>query len=324
MAFGTPPAYMGFVGFARFDFPTENVIVRANSADIRLMQEITKPDVIDGRFDRSLYQLGPQIVEGSVEYPAIMERQGSTDPTARLYRACVQRDTTGDRQGRLSATNIFDLSVRYTTQFADFRYTDCIVNQWRFTAEQSGLATINVDLIGVRRKAAQVGALQRSSPGFPQNSRIVTWNDVIVDILGARGAPNLSGEFIRRFEVTINNNAERYYTFNRELFPQDIAVRKRDIDGSMTILGRHEGLGEHARTNQERCYEESKVKFGYDLTRDECDATFLVTLPNTVFRIEEIALTNDLFETTVQFHCFPDQQDLTTSDLLTTSGQVSS
>ena len=322
MAFGTPPAYMGFVGYVRFDFPTDDVIVRANSADIRLSQEITKPDVIDGRFDRSLYQLGPKLVEGSVEYPAIMERQGLTDPTARLYRACVERETTGDRQGRLKAANYFDLAVRYTTQFAQFRYTDCLVNQWKFSAEQSGLVTINTDLIGLKRQADQVGALQRSTPGFPQNSRIVTWNDVIVGVIGERGAPNISGEYIRRFEITVNNNAERYYTFNRELFPQDIAVKKRDIDGSMTILGRHEQLAEHARTNEERCFEESKIKFGYDLSRDECDSVFLVTFPNTVFRIEEVALTNELFETTVQFHCFPDQQDLTTSAFLQTSGTV--
>ena len=323
MAFGTPPAYMGFVGYARFEFPDSSVIVRANSADIRLSQEITKPDVIDGRFDRSLYQLGAQIVEGSIEYPAIMERQGLTDPTARLYRACVERETTGDRQGQLKASNIFDIAVRYTTQFASFLYRDCLVNQWRFSAEQAGLVTINTDLIGLRRETASVGALQRTSPGFPQNSRIVTWNDVIVKVIGLRGAPDITGEYIRRFEITINNNAERYYTFNRQLFPQDIAVRKRDIDGSFTLMGRHEQLGQHARTNEERCFEESKIRFGYDLTRDECDATFLVTFPNTVFRIEELALTNDLFETTVQFHCFPDQQDLTTAEFLTVGGQVS-
>lgn len=323
MAFGTPPAYMGFVGYVRFAFPDSNVIIRANSADVGLTQEISKPDVIDGRFDRSLYQLGPQIVGGSVNYPAIMERLGSSDPTARLYQACVQRETTGDRQGRLKAINNFDLETRYTTQFADFTYKNCIVNQWSMSVEQMGLVTINVDLIGQTREAASNGALTRTSPGFPQNSRIVTWNDVIVNILGRRGAPNINGEYLRRFEVTVNNNAERYYTFNRKLFPQDIAVRKRDIDGSMTLLGRHNELGQHARTNEERCYEESRIQFGYDLTRDECDATFLVTIPNTVFRIEELALSNDIFETTVQFHCFPDQQDLATSEFLTLGGQVS-
>lgn len=322
MAFGTPPAYMGFVGYVRFDFPAQPLIVRATSAGIGLQQEITKPDVIDGRFDRSLYQLGPQIVQGPVEYPAIMERGGLQDPTARLYRACVQRDTTGDRQGRLNAANVFDMAIRYTSQFASFLYRRCIVNQWRFSCEQSSNVSINVDLIGLTRERATVEPLSRSTPGFPQNARIVTWNDVIVQILGERGAPNIDGQYIRTFEITVNNNAERYYTLNRQLFPQDIAVRKRDIDGSIKILGRHEQLGEHARTNEERCYESSKIKFGYDLNRDECNVTFLVTVPNVVFRIEELALTNDIFETTVQFHAFPDQQDLTADGLLVTAGQV--
>jgi hypothetical protein len=323
MAFGTPPAYMGFVGFVRFEFPGENLVVRATSADIRLSQDITKPDVIDGRFDRSLYQLGPKIVEGSVEYPAIMERaDGNLDPAARLYIACVGRETVGDRFGQLKNTNLFDLGVRYTSQFAEFRYKSCLVNQWKFSAAQSDTVKINCDLIGRERERTAIGSMTAGSEGFPQNSRIVTWNDVIVNVIGGSGAPNISGEYIRNFECTINNNAERYYSFNGLLFPQDIAVRKRDIDGSLTLLGRHEQLGEHAASNQERCSEGSQVRFGYNLTSDLCDATFLVTLPNIVFRIEELALTNDLFETTVQWHSFPDDLDLSTSDYLVTAGAV--
>jgi len=322
MAFGTPPAYMGFVGFVRYEFPDQSVVVRATSADPRLMQEVSKEDTIDGRFDRSTYRLGPQVVEGSVEYPAIMERQGGVDPTARLYRACVGRETSGSRFGQLRATNVFNLAVRYTSQFSEFRYRDCLVNTFRFSVAQSDRVMINSGLIGRFREKDTIGPMLRSSPGFPANTRVVTWNDAVVEIIGARGAPDVSGEYVRSFEITYNNNAERYYTLNRLLSPQDIAVRKRDIDGRFVLLGRHEELGEHARTNEDRCFEESVVRFGYQLTRDQCNSTFLVKVPNCVFRIEEMSLTNDVFETTIQFHSLPDDLDLEDPAYLETGGTV--
>jgi hypothetical protein len=322
MAFGTPPAYMGFVGFVRYEFPNNNVVVRATSADVKLMQDIQKPDVIDGRWDRSIYSPMGQTVEGSVEYPAIMERQGGVDPTARLYRACVGREITGPRFGQLRNTNIFNLGVRYTSQFAEFRYKDCIVNTWRFSVTQQDFVKISSSLIGRTREDTTIGPMLRNSPGFPTNTRAVTWADAIVEVKGARGAPDLSGDYIRSFEVTYNNNADRFYTLNRSLNPQDIAVKKRDIDGRLVLLGRHEQLGEHARTNQDRCFEDSKIKFGYQLTRDVCNSTFLVTVPNIIFRIEELALSNDIFETTVQFHSLPDDIDLEDATYLTTGGAV--
>ena len=162
----------------------------------------------------------------------------------------------------------------------------------------------------------------RNTTGFPRNARVVTWNDAIVEFNGARGAPTFKGDYIRYFEVTYNNNADRYYTLNRTLAPQDIAVKKRDIDGRFVLLGRHDKLGEHANTNQDRCFEETNIRYGYQLNRDQCASTFLVKLPNIVTRIEEMALTNDLFETTVQFHSFPEDLDLTTTDYLETGGSV--
>ena len=316
MAFGTPPAYMGFMGFARFRFPdsANDLIVRANSADVRLSQEIMKPDVIDGRWDKTVYQLGPKIVEGSVEYPAIMDRSTSADPTATLYKAAIDREFIGSRAGRLNGSRIFELEILYTTQSANFLYTGCIVNQWRFSAAQSDLVTVNVDLIGLDRKQGSFGVLTSGSAGFPQNSRIVTWQDVVVSI----GGPdfNIDGAYMRTFEVTVNNDAERYYTFNRLLAPQDIAARKRDIDGSMSLMGRHADLAEHALNNQQRCFEQQTVQFGYNLTDANCQGVFLVTLPNIVFEIEEMALTNDIFETTVAWHCIPDDNNLMSSDHL--------
>ncbi len=325
MAFGTPPAYMGFVGYVRFKFPSGAVLIRATSADVKLLQEITKPDTIDSRPDRSTYQLGPRIVEGSVEYPAIMERSGGNDdPTARLYKACTKRisDTSNkDYYGQLFDKNL-DIDIKYTSQFAEFSYVGCLINTFRFSVAQSDQVKINCAVIGRDRVFQDLPVIGKNTTGFPRNARVVTWNDAIVKVNGARGAPSFDGQYVRSFEVTYNNNADRYYTLNGTLAPQDIAVKKRDIDGRLVLLGRHDKLGEHARSNEDRCFEETTIQYGYKLNRDQCASTFLVTLPNIVFRIEEMALTNDLFETTVQFHSFPEDLDLTTSEYLETGGSV--
>jgi len=56
-------ANMGWVGFVKLFIPSLNAnnILRATSADINLSQTIDMPNVIDGRIDRTVYQLGPKL-----------------------------------------------------------------------------------------------------------------------------------------------------------------------------------------------------------------------------------------------------------------------
>ena len=70
-------------------------------------------------------------------------------------------------------------------------------------------------------------------------------------------------------------------------------------------MGRHAELGTIAATNQDRCTESTVLRFGYQISNPACGSGFRVDLPNVVFEIEEMALTSDLFETTVNWHVFP-------------------
>ena len=67
-------------------------------------------------------------------------------------------------------------------------------------------------------------------------------------------------------------------------------------------MGRNSNLGELARTNESRCTEITQIHFGYNLQSNKCAANWYVILPGVVFEIEELALTNDLFETTMNWH----------------------
>jgi len=329
-----PPAYMGFVGFVRVSAGAivgnsdgvdsvahDPYLIRATSADINLSQEVTKPDVVDSRYDRSVYQLGPKLVDGSVSFPVVYEVP--TGQTTNLFEILYRYAVTRQNNGRLSD---FDLDVKYATSNtlphndAEFRYIGCIVNSWQFAVSQSDVVTCTFDIIGVNREPAGTleppthtnttlcsGSSTTSSDNIG-TTRIVTWNDARVELSGGRFVSPIGGQYIRSFEANIANDAERFYTLNTKLFAQAIAPRKRDVTGSLTLIGRHPDLGAVAVSNQDNCTESGNVKFGYNTvgTGEGCAASsFGVTLPNCVFEIETMSLTNDLFESTVNWHSLP-------------------
>ncbi len=338
-----PPAYMGFVGFAKVLGGTINgnnvgvaavnhdsYTIRATTVDINLTQEISKPDVVDSRYDRTVYQLGPKLVDGSVAFPALYEIPAGQ--TVTLFEILYRYAATRADDGLLST---FDMEVKYAPSStlpneAEFKYQGCIVNTWQFAVAQSDVVTCSFDLIGVDRTPPQslpmLPPARSANPDgsaaceggtadttYDSNSnfgttRIVTWNDARVELSGGRLTSSIGGQFIRSFEANINNDAERFYTLNTQLFAQAIAPRKRDVTGNIVLMGRHTNLGSIALSNQEHCTEYSNVKFGYATsdTGDGCgNSSFNVILPNTIFEIEEMSLSNDIFETTVNWHSLP-------------------
>ena len=315
--YGNPPAYMGFVGFVKLRGDSiiydpasgvggstsySNQIVRATTADINLSQEITKPDVIDSRYDRTVYQLGPKIIEGTLAFPAVYDIGTGSNIVDTLYRLAVARKDTG-------LLNEFAMEVKYaasgtTPNRAEFEYLSNIINTWQFSVAAEDVINISVDVIGRERNPITLATLPASEM---QNTRIATWNDARVEITGGRISNAIGGQYIRSFEANINNNAETFYTLNTQLFPQSIAPTKRDVTGNVVVMGRHEDLAELGQNNELYCSESTLIRFGFQTSGSgsSCEATFGVELPNNVFEIETMELTNDLFETTVNWHSLP-------------------
>lgn len=297
--FDNPPAYMGYVGFVNIDGNT----VRATSADIKLTQEVTKPDVVDGHIDRTVYQLGPQEVGGSIAFPALYDTSSGATTVDNLWRLVIQRVGGG-------TLTPFPVDIKYaqsggTSNQSDFSYDNCVVNTMQFSVTQSDVMNITCDIIGMTRSPNTAGIVSNLG-----NSRIVTWADarfVINQGTTSLGMPSneIPGQHVRSFEVNINNNVERFYTLNGALFAQAIAPAKRDVTGNVVFLGRLPGLGELAENNEDRESEDTTIDFGFETTSTTSTTSFIKTLPNVVFQIEEMAITNNLFETTVMWHSLP-------------------
>lgn len=316
--FNIPPAYMGFVGFVRFNFDGTEYIIRAKSAEINVKQDITKPDVIDSRYDRTVYQLGPKEIDGSIEFPAVYDafQAGKKNLVQEIFNKAVLRDYSG-------LLSNFDVDVKYAASYthpnkSEFTYQGCIVNSFNFSVAKQDVVNVRVEVMGINRVDATLACPASGDPGNSFNvnnvntARAVTWNDARVEIEGQSGWTGeklITGEYVRSFDCTINNNANRFYTLNGQLSPQSVAPTKRDITGKIVLMGRHISLANQGFTNENRSAEDSIIRFGYvpktsTVVSGKVNG-FGVQLPNVVFQIEEMALTNDIFETTINWHSLP-------------------
>ncbi|MCK5763475.1 MAG: hypothetical protein KAH05_05090 [Clostridiales bacterium] len=303
--FEQPPAYMGYVGFVDIG----GNLLRATSADIALTQEITKPDVVDGRIDKTVYQLGPQEIGGSVAFPAVYDNQGGATVVANMWELACKRTEIG------TLTSV-PITIKYaqtgTYNSSTFRYDGCVTNSLQLSVTQSDMMNITMDVVGLTRTGDSANIEDPKfgvgTPDATDNSRVVTWADSRIEINEGDQRPiglggTVGGQFVRSFEVNINNNVSRFYTLNKALFAQAVAPAKREVTGNIVFIGRLDGLGELARTNEDYAYENTSINFGFKPSIGSSE--FIRHLPNVVFQIEEMAITNDLFETTMQWHSLP-------------------
>lgn len=303
-------AYLGFVGWVRFG---SSYFVRATSADIGVTQTIDKPDVVDGKIDKTVYQLGPVEVGGSVQFPGVYELYPGTtqSPLVQLWDWAIQRTEGGD----FVPANKQDIYIKYVNGLG-FRYTGTVINQYDFNISAEDVLNVTVDVIGVDRRQETNPALAENLPSYSQrNTRIITWNDVNVSI----GGPGVSVDpaEIRSFTATVANNVQRIYTLNSSLAPTVVVPTKRDISGSFTLLGRNSSLGLRAfgyngdskTGNETRCTADNTIGFGYSTTIDagnNCSSEWGIEFADcVVFEVEEMAITNEFFETTVNWHALP-------------------
>jgi len=311
MAF-PPRAVLGFVGWVRFG---SSYFIRATSADIGVTQAIDKPDVVDGKIDKTVYQLGPVEVGGSVSFPGVYELYPGTDkpPVEKLWDWAIQRTEGGD----IVAANKQDIFIKYVNGVG-FRYTNTVIDSYEFNIAAEDVLNITVNVIGIDRRQETGPALEPNAglPDYAQkNTRIITWNDVNVNI----GGPGVGVDpsEIRSFTSTVSNNVQRIYTLNSSLAPTVVVPTKRDITGSFTLLGRNSSLGlraygyngESKTGNETRCTADNTICFGYNTALDasaNCTSNWNVQFKDcVVFEVEEMAITNDFFETTVNWHALP-------------------
>lgn len=342
-------AHMGWVGFVRLTFDGNSSIgswsqlLRATGADINLSQEITMPDVIDGRIDKTVYQMSPKIVEGTLNLPLIADQvntpvaggSGCTGAdfatiAGELVNAVWDWATVRDRYGRMCNPGF--VQIRYANHAA-FDFDNCLINTMTLNIPNSDAISVDLNVIGRSRTETEVGQDVLTSPANLYNlspARVLTWNDAtITGLRGCQADPTLlfKSNMVREFSLEVNNNVDRFYTLNGSLFPLDINAGKREVTGSFTLLGMNHTLRQLAETNQNRFTEKNEIRLtmyvGQDTQtvgqpRDWVDNNppgafgspiFQKRLASVIFQIEEVSLTNGVLETTVNYLSLASDKD---------------
>lgn len=340
-------ANMGWVGYAflRSSKLKADNILRVTSADVNLSQEITMPGVIDGRIDRTVYQPGPRIVQGTLSMPIVADVQNPDD-----FNGCVNTTdltvagsvlnnvwcwaTARGNHGRL----LYDdarLDIRYANHAA-YTFDSCVVNNLGISVAQSDAATMDISVIGRSRSRDPDPTREPPITSFLSPARTLTWNDVTVNGVGGCGIfDNMDLFFsnqVRNWNLEINNNAQQYYSLNGSLYPIDVNVGKREITGSLTLMGLQDRLRLLAESNDERFTEKNEIRFSFyigettdfvspsgisfmsrdwkaGMTLPPGNPIFYKRLTGVVFQIEQIAMTNELLETTVNYLALANDQD---------------
>jgi len=146
------------------------------------------------------------------------------------------------------------------------------------------------------------------------------------------GRPLFLSNQVREYNFEINNNADRFFTLTGSLFPVDINVAKREITGSVTLMGLADELRRLAEDNSRWFTQKNEIRMalyvGGDTyqgemgfaNRDWLGNTALPTNPfasslvwykrfsAVVFEIETMSMTNDVFETEVNWHALASDQ----------------
>lgn len=313
-------ANMGFVGWVKFQMGANPGFIRATSCDLRVNQTIDPSEVVDGTIDRTVYKLGPKEIGGSVAFPAVLDQGpgGSGSAMANLWNVALTREGGGgaaDNQGGFAVDpGAFTTIVKYSNGTA-FNYTGCIVDSYEWSVTQSDVVNVKVNLIGLDRtdNSAVTNSQVAGNSSYPtsnpnpkfSNTRIITWNDVSIN------AGGVASEFVRSFTCTVANNVKRYYSMNGLLSPSLVTPTKRDITGNVSIIGRSSLIsGETgADGNSTRCSANQTI--GFSVLRiprvgTECSPVWAIEFPQMcIFEYEEISLTNELFETKVNYKVFP-------------------
>lgn len=275
--------------------------LRATTADLKATQTIDKPNVVDGMYDNTVYKLNPIEIAGNITFPAIMEATANTASVAdNLWSCAFYRDNSG------RIAELQEIDIKYYSGWA-YAYKQNIVNSYEFSVTQGDQVNINVGLISRERTETVMPTLGLGAYGL-RNTRIVTWNDATVNFKAGTNGTVLGQNSIRSFTITLNNNAQRYYVIGTgDLYPVDIAPTKRTIDGSIVVMGVDPTLQNIAITNSARCTETNCVTFGYTLGNytGGCSGAFAVSLTGVVFEIETLAISNDLIESTINYHVLP-------------------
>ena len=314
----TPTAKMGYVGFLQLQswgLTQTQFPIRFTSSDLNIKQSVDVPDLIDGRVDRTVYQLGPIETEGTVEFPMIIDASG--DFLNSVWQMATRRDNREGTDFSGELIHFGDIVVKYV-QGRTYLFRRCKVNSLSITATQGDRVNGTISFWGTTRDNAATLQL----PSYLSPARTLTWDQVRV--YGFQGTtapsdPRNSGTFstqnVRSFSVNIENNLSRNYTFDPDagLFPSNISTGVRNVTGSLEFQD-WAPTEDLADSNSQRCTSEETVRFDALSScevggAEDVSVSFSRQMYGVVYQHQDISSSMDVFTASVNWQAFAIEDD---------------
>jgi hypothetical protein len=269
-----PAARMGYIGSVTVFGRT----IRALSSSLNATQRIDHPDVVDGRIDWTLYQLGPIEVEGDVAVPVIKSGESQAFLNEMWQWATFRDQTSGE------LVNNGDVILNYSYDIGR-TFNGCRVNRLTLRATAGDRVEATMNFMGTT-------VVEGANPGDPIDfspARVLTWDDVQIV------AEQFNSCIVREFSVDINNNCSRNYTFCPEtgLFANNISTGKRNINGTLQFQG-FAPTSPLATTNVGRVTSDEQLSFDFD--------GFGQTFNHIIYEYQDIAIDVGIITSTVNWY----------------------
>ncbi len=274
-----PPfaAGMGYIGRVQiFDR-----VVRVISSSLQAKQAIQHPDVVDGRIDRTLYQLGPVEVDGDIVVPVVQTGAGTAFMEF-LWGIGMDRD---DATGELKTTGAVVLEYTF---HQSRKFNGCRVNTMEMRATAGDRVECTMNFMGTTKEDG-VGAAEftDTSP-----AKVLTWDNVAI----IPGGGLFDTCIVREFSFNINNNCSRNYTFcpATGLFASNISTGKRFIQGTLGFQGFAPTDAAKADTNTVNNTSTDTLAFNF--------AGFSRTFNSVIYEYQSIDVNVGLITSTVNWY----------------------
>jgi hypothetical protein len=260
--------------------------VRAASSSLNATQAIEHPDVVDGRIDWTLYQLGSIDVEGDISTPVIKSGESQSFLNLIWDWATLRDQTSGEliNNGNVILNYSYDIGRTFN---------GCRINRLTLSAAAGDKVDATMNFMGTT-------LVEGASPGDPVDlspARVLTWDDV--DIV----AEQFSSCIVKEFSVDINNNLSRNFTFCREtgLFANNISTGKRNVNGSLQFQG-FAPTSPLATTNSGRVTSDEQLGFDFD--------GFSQTFNHIIYEFQDISIDVGLITSSVNWYAHGGVSDL--------------
>lgn len=281
------PARMGYIGaVVIFGQP-----LRATSSSLKASQSIEHPDVVDNRIDRTLYQLGPVVVEGDIEIPVIKSGESQTFLNM-VWDWAARRDLTSGElinNGRVILNYSYDIGRTFN---------GCRVNRLTMRAVAGERVTATMNFMGTT--AVDGASIQDPIDYSP--ARVLTWDDVTIS------GGDLDSCQIKEFSMEINNNCVRNYTFCREtgLYASSISTGKRHVNGTIQFQGwaQSERLAE---TNYTRTTSNDELFFDF--------GGFSKKFLHVIYEYQAIDINTGVITSSVNWYAHGGKSDMAIEDI---------